>query len=148
MTGKTTLNPRYVQHGLFNIYRISANSFLPWIVSAPQWGNYSSFHYIRENLMRKPCEILKVLKIQKRIVSSETNRGNTVMPFWHRVYMQGPFGKDTKGVFFSESEICFSNLQISEINYSKSLSWTWNLKLPPITVNNLFKFQAQGSDLD
>ena len=31
---------------------------------------------------------------------------------------------------------------------SKSLSWTWNLKFPPITVNNLFKFQAQDSALD
>ena len=51
-------------------------------------------------------------------------------------------------VFFSESEIRFINLQISKINYSKSLSWTWNLKFPPITVNNLFKFQAQDSDLE
>ena len=30
--------------------------------------------------------------------------------------------RTTKGVFFSESEIRFSNLQISKINYSKSLS--------------------------
>ena len=53
-----------------------------------------------------------------------------------------------KGGFFSESEIRFSNLQIFKINYSKSLSSTWNLKFPPITVNNLFKFQAQDSDLE
>ena len=41
-----------------------------------------------------------------------------------------------------------SNLHISKKKYSKSLSWTWNLNFPPITVNNLFKFQAQDSDLE
>ena len=44
--------------------------------------------------------------------------------------------------------MCFSNLQISKWKYSKSLSWTWNLNFPPITVNNIFKFQAQDSNLD
>ena len=53
-----------------------------------------------------------------------------------------------KGGFFSESPMCFSNLQISKKNYSKSLSWTWNLNFPPITVNNKFKFQAQDSNLE
>ena len=28
------------------------------------------------------------------------------------------------------------------------LSWTWKLNFLPIKVNNLFKFQAQGSDLE
>ena len=46
----------------------------------------------------------------------------------------------TKGSFFSESAMCLSNLQNK---YYKSLSWTWNLNFPPITVKNLFKFQAQ-----
>ena len=50
-----------------------------------------------------------------------------------------------KGVFFSESAMCFSNLKKK---YSKSLSWTWNLNFPPITVNNKFKFQAQDSNLE
>ena len=50
-----------------------------------------------------------------------------------------------KGVFFQKVRFVF---QISKINYSKSLSWTWNLKFPPITVNNLVKFQAQDSDLE
>ena len=40
----------------------------------------------------------------------------------------------TKGVFFSESAIHFSNLQISKKKYSKKLSWTWNLNFPPITL--------------
>ena len=53
--------------------------------------------------------------------------------------------KNSKGVFFSESVMRFSNLQNK---YSKSLSWTWNLNFLPITVNNLFKFQAQDSDLE
>ena len=38
--------------------------------------------------------------------------------------------------------------QISKKNYSKSLSWTWNLNFPPITVNNKFKFQAQDSNME
>ena len=33
----------------------------------------------------------------------------------------------TKGAFFSESEIRFSNLPISQKNDSKKLSWAWNL---------------------
>ena len=41
-----------------------------------------------------------------------------------------------KGAFFSESEIRFSNLPISQKNYSKKLSWACNLKFPPISVNN------------
>ena len=53
-----------------------------------------------------------------------------------------------KGGFFSESEIRFSNLPISQKNYSKKLSWAWNLKFPPISVNNLFKFKAQDSFLE
>ena len=36
----------------------------------------------------------------------------------------------------------------SDQKYSKSLSWTWNLKFLPLTVNNLFKFQAQDNDLE
>ena len=47
-----------------------------------------------------------------------------------------------KGGLFSENAICFLHCQI------KSLSWTWHLNFPPITVNNLFKFQAQDSDLE
>ena len=37
----------------------------------------------------------------------------------------------SKGGFFSESEIRFSNLPISQKIYSKKLSWAWNLKFPP-----------------
>ena len=37
----------------------------------------------------------------------------------------------------------------SDINiYSKSLSWAENLNFPPKTVNSLFKFSAQNSDLE
>ena len=38
-----------------------------------------------------------------------------------------------------------SNLQNND---SKSLSWTWNLNFLPKTINNLFKSQAQDSDLE
>ena len=53
-----------------------------------------------------------------------------------------------KGAFFSESKIGFSNLPISQKNYSKILSWAWNLNFLSISVNNLFKFQAQNSFLE
>ena len=51
----------------------------------------------------------------------------------------------SKDGFFSEIAMCFSNLQKK---YSNSLSWTWNLNFPSITVNNNFKFQAQDSNLE
>ena len=42
-----------------------------------------------------------------------------------------------KGAFF----------QISQKDYSKKLSWAWNLKFPHISVNNIFKLQAQDNFL-
>ena len=47
-----------------------------------------------------------------------------------------------KGVFFQKVRFVF---QISQKNYSKKISWALNLKFPPISVNNLFKFQAHDS---
>ena len=35
-----------------------------------------------------------------------------------------------------------------QYKYSKSLPWAENLNFPPKTVNNLFKFFAQDSDLE
>ena len=55
------------------------------------------------------------------------------------------FASAVKGGFLSESEIRFSNLQ------NKLLQITilnFILKFPPIIVNNIFKFQAQDSDLE
>ena len=54
----------------------------------------------------------------------------------------------TKGGFFSESEIRSSNLQISKMNYSKSLSWTWILNKLLTLLGGKFKFQAQDSNLE
>ena len=42
------------------------------IIVAPQLGNYSSFYYIRETLMRKLFENFKVLQFQERIVATST----------------------------------------------------------------------------
>ena len=50
-----------------------------------------------------------------------------------------------KGGFKSEETRGFLLLQNK---YSKSLSWAKNLNFPPKTVNNLFKFFAQDSDLE
>ena len=51
----------------------------------------------------------------------------------------------TKGGFKSEETREFFRCQNK---YSKSLSWAENLNFPPKTVNNLFKFSAQDSDLE
>ena len=53
-----------------------------------------------------------------------------------------------KGGFFSESEIRFSNLPISQKNYSKNLSWAWNLNKLFTVMGGNFKFQVQDSDLE
>ena len=46
----------------------------------------------------------------------------------------------TKGGFFSESAMCFLDLKISKKNYSKKLSWAWNLnfKIRKVFWNNFF----------
>ena len=50
-----------------------------------------------------------------------------------------------KGVFFSESAMCFSHCQNK---YSKSLSWAWNLNKLFTVMGGKFKFQVQDSDLE
>jgi hypothetical protein len=50
-----------------------------------------------------------------------------------------------KGGFKSEDTGEFFHCQHK---YSKSLSWAENLNFLPKTVNNLFKFSAQDSDLE
>ena len=54
----------------------------------------------------------------------------------------------SKGGFFSESEIRFSNLPIFQKNYSKKLSWAWNLDKLFTDMGGNFKFQAQDSFLE
>ena len=53
-----------------------------------------------------------------------------------------------KSVFFSESEICFLNLQISQNIYSKSPSWVWNLNKLFTVMGGNSNFQVQDSDLE
>ena len=50
-----------------------------------------------------------------------------------------------KGGFKSEETGGFLHLQDK---YSKLLSWADNLNFPPKSLNNLFKFSAQNSDLE
>ena len=52
----------------------------------------------------------------------------------------------TKGGFFQKARCVFQISKSPKTKYSKSLSWTWNISFPPITVNNKFKFQAQDSN--
>jgi hypothetical protein len=56
--------------------------------------------------------------------------------------------KLTKGGFFSESEIRFSNLPISQKDHSKKLSWAWNLNKLFTDMGRDFKFQTQDSFLE
>ena len=52
------------------------------------------------------------------------------------------------GAFFSESAMCFSNLQSSKKVIPNNYPEKLNLNFLPITVNNKFKFQAQDSNLE
>jgi hypothetical protein len=55
--------------------------------------------------------------------------------FW--LWSKGGFKSEKTGEFFR-----------CQNKYSKSLSSAENLNFPPKTVNNLFKFSAQDSDLE
>ena len=66
------------------------------------------------------------------------------MPFWCFQKNNKKFNF-TKGGFKSEETGGFLLLQNK---YSKSLSWAGNLNFPLKTVDNLFKFSAQDSDLE
>ena len=54
----------------------------------------------------------------------------------------------TKGGFFSESAIRFSNLPIFKKKYSKKLSSAWNLNLLFTVIGGKFKFKFQDSFLE
>ena len=55
---------------------------------------------------------------------------------------------EPKGGFFSESEIRFSNLPISQKNYSRKLSSALNLNKLFTDMGGNFKFQAEDSFLE
>ena len=60
-----------------------------------------------------------------------------VIHFLDEVYPKGGFkSEETGGFLHCQNE------------YSKSLSWAENLNFPHKSVNNLFKFSAQDSDLE
>ena len=67
---------------------------------------------------------------------------NLYIVLWYVNYLWSKyFYIVVKGVLFSESAMCLSDLQ------NISLSWPWNLNFLPITVYNIFKIQFQHSDL-
>ena len=51
-----------------------------------------------------------------------------------------------KVAFFRKCNSFFKSSNLKKREYSKQLSWTWNLK--PIAANNKFKFQTQDSNLE
>ena len=60
-------------------------------------------------------------------------------------FLQGYYLPTSKGGFKSEET---GEVFRCQNKYSKSLSWAENLNFLPKTVNNLFKFSAQDSDLE
>ena len=54
----------------------------------------------------------------------------------------------TKGSFYSESAICFSNVHISKKKYSKLLPWAWNLNLFFTVIGRKSNFQVQDGYLE
>ena len=57
---------------------------------------------------------------------------------------------DFKGGFFQKVRFVFQISKSPKKNYSKSLSWTWNLKfeIPAHNSKQLFQISAQDSDLE
>ena len=49
-----------------------------------------------------------------------------------------------KGILISK---CILTLDTLPTKSAKSLSWAESLNFPPFTLNNLFKFSAQGREL-
>ena len=74
----------------------------------------------------------------KRLYSRSTSLFNLLLPFLIQRIWTGLTHSRAhkfvcvciKGGFFSERSIHFLDLQISKKNYSKKLSWAWNLNFP------------------
>ena len=51
-------------------------------------------------------------------------------------------------MFFRKKGIVKEGFLLLQNKYSKSLSWAENLNFPPKSINILFKFSAEDSDLE
>ena len=58
------------------------------------------------------------------------------------------FSAHCKGALFLRKWYSFFKSSNLQKKMFQKKSWAWNLKFPPISVNNLFKFQTQGSFLE
>ena len=72
-----------------------------------------------------------------------------VRPIANKLYVYGQEEYHKKSLKMALSQKMLENFHVSKINrYSKSLSWAENLNFLPKSLNNLFKFSAQNSDLE
>ena len=58
------------------------------------------------------------------------------------------FSAHCKGALFLRKWYSFFKSSNLQKKMFQKKSWAWNLKFPPISVNNLFKFQTQDSILE
>ena len=112
---------------LITTYRISSYSFLPWIVSSLR--NYSSFYYIRENLMRKLFEIFKA-----------SIWGNTVSNVWFSEFRSSILYCYTT-TKFAESDVILNHNLIMQPYYCSRNIQTEIGKLLQMGKTSIF-FQA------
>ena len=74
--------------------------------------------------------------------------GNSITRISHLLF-RSEFMSSPKSNSWRILKVAFSQkVRCGSKNYSKSLSWAENLNFPPKTVNNIFKFSAQDSDLE
>jgi hypothetical protein len=85
--------------------------------------------FLTSTLLRTQNTTL-LLKVRRRFFSN-------FVAFSENPNFKGGFKSEEAGDFFR-----------CQNRYSKSLSWAENLNFPPKTVNNLFKFSTQDSDLE
>ena len=100
-------------------------------------------HFLRSFTIKSPCFVMQLRPLFPLFIALCKPR--LELSLCKKMILSRLVMIFAKGGFFQKVRFVF---QIFKIDYSKSLSWTWNLKFPPLTVNNLFKFQAQDSDLE
>ena len=90
-----------------------------------------------KQLFEKIATLSKVLWIAMSCIASRETPSAKQVILKKLIIIKGGFKSEDTGEFFH-----------CQHKYSKSLSWAENFNFPPKTVNNLFKFSAQDSDLE
>ena len=96
----------------------------------------------------KTVDFLTFVNIKNAIIFTSRHIKNKDVKIGWKSCSQVFKSGSIKGGYFSESAMCFLDLQISKKNYSKKLSWAWNLNLLFTVFGRKFKFHAQDSFLE